>query len=142
MEETEGDQIQFGDLEYASDFIIKRTEGKIYVYVLMTDLKSQDEDTQLEKIGRIECFEISQSINSGFTMKKKAQYVTDNYAFSTMNLFQGKYLICCNKCVNIFDITDPEDIKLISSHVQHDFISSAEVLRDKYLLISYYTATS
>lgn len=59
-----------------------------------------------------------------------------------MNFFKDKYLICWNKSINIFDISDPECIKLLSSHPQNDFINQAELIKENYLLVTYYTAWS
>ena len=59
-----------------------------------------------------------------------------------MNLLKEKYLICCNKKICIFDISNPERINLLSTTVLSDFCNTAEVLGDKHLVCSYFTPYS
>ena len=141
--ERVGDSIQFGIGEFAKTFIIKEFGTGLYVYVLIVDLKSQEPNEVYESKGKVACYEIGRNYQGELFLAKRAEYETDKGAFTTIDLFQNRYLICCNKSVNLFDTRNPDSISLIKNDVLlNDFVMSSEVIQDKYLVLSHYTCIS
>ena len=60
----------------------------------------------------------------------------------SLTFFKEKYLIGCNRKINIFDISNPDSISLVSTTPLNDFCCNAEVLGDKHLICSYFTPNS
>lgn len=80
--------------------------------------------------------------NNTPTFLQKDEYKINDGAMLSLSLLRDKYLIGCNRKINIFDISNPESINLISSTPLNDFCCSAEVLGDKHLVCSYFTPNS
>ena len=117
--------------EFAMTFEVRKANDQYFVYVLTVDLESAEEGIY-EKRGRIICFELTNSIDddadSYFSslMKSKtlntqyneplliqrSEFKIDDGALYWMNLIQERYLICSNKKIWVFDVTNPKKIIL------------------------------